>query len=87
MLQTFHHYTPEKNKKSYLILEKCLCSLILIINILYFLVGDVKQTSDEKLNTDSHALAELEQQIRISAEAAVNAYYNAVHIIKQYNQV
>lgn len=57
------------------------------IYIFCFLVGDVKPTSVEKLSTDSHALAELEEQIRISAEAAVNAYYNAVHIIKQYNQV
>lgn len=56
--------------------------------LLFFkLVGAVKQTSREILSADAHTLAELEQKICISAEEAVNAYNNAVYIIKQYNQV
>lgn len=51
------------------------------------LVGEVKPTASEATTADAHTLAELEQQICVSAEAAVNAYNNAVYIIKQYNQV
>lgn len=56
-----------------------------MINFLIVLV-EVKPTSNEA-TIDTHTLKDLEEKICISAEEAVNAYNNAVYIIKQYTQV
>lgn len=48
---------------------------------------EVKPAANEKVSTSSRTIAELEEKICVSAEEAVNAYLNAGHIVKQYNQV
>nr|CAH7745668.1 unnamed protein product [Callosobruchus chinensis] len=50
------------------------------------LVGEVKPPKDEISEKDVSQLAELEFKIGRSAEEAVNAYNNAVYILKLYNQ-
>nr|CAH7745667.1 unnamed protein product [Callosobruchus chinensis] len=49
-------------------------------------VGEVKPPKDEISEKDVSQLAELEFKIGRSAEEAVNAYNNAVYILKLYNQ-
>lgn len=44
----------------------------------------LNQFSDWKLWTDLRASAELEEQIRISADASVNVYNKAAHTIIHY---